>query len=130
MPMASIAGVVIVAGPDDQMVPAADELVATWTSVDLGRVRPSHGAYLVLATVPLVPVAFQGVGWRAFLGRPDDAAVVPRHLLSVGGLVLVGWFGDQGRIDGGWVFAFVFSLPFATSLFGLCGLRFRYPQSP
>jgi hypothetical protein len=87
MPMAPIAGVVIIAGPDDQMVTATDELVAAWAPVDLGGVRPGHGAYLVLAAVPLVAVAFQGVGRLAFLGRPDDAAVVPRHWFSLSGLI-------------------------------------------
>jgi hypothetical protein len=87
MPMAPIAGVVIIAGPDDEVVTATDELVASWASVHLGRVRPGHGAYFVLAPVPLVAVAFQGVGRRAFLGRPDDAAVVPRHSFSLSGLV-------------------------------------------
>jgi hypothetical protein len=85
--MAPIAGVVIIAGPHDEVVTATDELVASWASVHLGRVRPGHRAYLVFAAVPLVAVAFQGVGRLAFLGRPDDAAVVPRHLFSLGGWV-------------------------------------------
>ena len=79
MPVPAILGLDVIDGPDDQVIAAADQLVATRAAVQLCRGRTEHGPHLVLAAVPFVAMTFEFLRTGPVLEPVCGPTIVPRH---------------------------------------------------